>query len=312
MPGGARDQPGYGRCPLAPEPAARLTSPVIAYWPARDNIHGMTTGDTAGERAPLDGAALAGALVRPGGFWRAVEVTAVTGSTNADLLERAAGGALEGTVLIAEAQTAGRGRMGRSWVSPPGAALMFSVLLRPATVPPARRGWIPLLAGVAVASALATTAGLDARLKWPNDVLVGDRKLAGILAEQAAGAIVVGVGVNVSTRRDELPVETATSLALEEAARAGRQELLLAALGELERWYLAWSGGANPGDPDASGLRAEYRRRSVTLGRPVRVEFPGGDEARGTALDVDTEGRLLMRAADGPLAVSAGDVVHLR
>jgi len=266
----------------------------------------------AGERAPLSGAALTGALVRPGGFWRAIEVTAVTGSTNADLLEQAAGGAPEGTVLVAEAQTAGRGRMGRAWLSPPGAALLFSVLLRPVAVPPARRGWIPLLTGVAIASAVAAVAGLDARLKWPNDVLVGDRKLAGILAEQAADAIVVGVGVNVSTRRDELPVETATSLALEGAARTGRQELLGAALGELERWYLAWAGGASPGDPDACGLRAEYRRRSVTLGRPVRVEFPGGDAARGTALDIDAEGRLLLRTADGQLAVSAGDVVHLR
>lgn len=267
---------------------------------------------SAGERAPLSGAALTDALVRPGGFWRAIEVTAVTGSTNADLLARADGGAPEGSVLVAEAQTAGRGRMGRAWLSPPGAALMFSVLLRPVAVPPGRRGWIPLLAGVAIASAVSAAARLDARLKWPNDILVGDRKLAGILAEQSADAIVVGAGINVSTRRDELPVETATSLTLEGGARTGRPELLHAALGELERWYLAWAGGASAGDPDASGLRAEYRRRCVTLGRPVRVEFPGGGVACGTALDVDAEGRLLLRTADGPLAVSAGDVVHLR
>src|SRR5262249_56857391 len=103
-------------------------------------------------------------------------------------------------------------------LGPPGAGVMFWVLLRRVAVPPARRGWIPLLTGVAVASAVAGTAGLDARLKWPNDVLVGDRKLAGILAEQAADAIVVGVGVNVSTRRGELPVEAATSPALVGAA----------------------------------------------------------------------------------------------
>ena len=229
----------------------------------------MTTGRAASERAPLSGAALAGALVRPGGFWRAVEVTGLTGSTNADLLERAAGGAPEGSVLVAEAQTAGRGRMGRAWISPPGAGLMFSVLLRPEAVPPARRGWIPLLAGVAIASAVAAVAGLDARLKWPNDVLVGDKKLAGILAEQAAGAIVVGVGLNVSTRRDELPAETATSLAIEGAARTGRQELLGAALGELERRYLAWTGGASPGDPDASGLRAGVPPLSQRHPRPA-------------------------------------------
>jgi BirA family biotin operon repressor/biotin-[acetyl-CoA-carboxylase] ligase len=289
-----------------------MPSGVARADPAHDNMYGMTIGGTASERAPLSAGALAGALVRPGGFWRAIEVTAVTGSTNADLLARAAGGAPEGSVLVAEAQTAGRGRMGRAWLSPPGAALMFSVLLRPVAVPPGRRGWVPLLAGVAIASAVAATAGLDARLKWPNDVLVGDRKLAGILAEQSADAIVIGAGINVSTRRDELPVETATSLTLEGGARAGRPELLRAVLGELERRYLAWAGGASPGDPDASGLRTEYRRRCVTLGRPVRVEFPGGDAARGTALDVDLEGRLLLRTAGGPLAVSAGDVVHLR
>ncbi len=272
----------------------------------------MTTGPTGSERAPLSSAALTRALVRPGGFWRAIEVTPLTGSTNADLLAQAAAGAPQGSVLVAEAQTAGRGRMGRTWASPPGAALMFSALLRPDAVPPRRRGWIPLLAGVAVASAVTAATGLDAQLKWPNDVLVGGRKLAGILAEQSAGAVVVGAGINVSTRRAELPVEAATSLTLEGATRTTRPQLLCGVLGEFERLYLAWAGGASPGDPDGCGVRAEYRRRSATLGRQVRVEFPGGDTARGLALDVDADGRLLLRAAGGPLAVSAGDVVHLR
>ncbi len=271
----------------------------------------MTTEDAAG-RQPLSEPELRRAVVRPGGFWRSVAVAEVTGSTNADLLARAAAGAAEGTVLAAEAQTAGRGRMGRTWVSPPAAALMFSVLLRPAAVPPGRRGWVPLLSGLAVAAAVRALTGVDARLKWPNDVLVGDRKLAGILAEQAADAIVVGTGINVSTTRAELPVETATSLALEGAAGTSRPELLVAVLGEIQHRYLAWAGGASPGDPDACGLRAEYRRRSATLGRRVRVEFPGGDTASGTALDVDADGRLVISGADGPLAVSAGDVVHLR
>jgi len=272
----------------------------------------MTTEDAARGRQPLSEPELRRAVVRPGGFWRSVAVAAVTGSTNADLLARAAAGAAEGTVLAAEAQTAGRGRMGRTWVSPPAAALMFSVLLRPAAVPPGRRGWVPLLAGLAAAAAVRALTGVDARLKWPNDVLVGDRKLAGILAEQAADAIVVGTGINVSTTRAELPVETATSLALEGAAGTSRPELLVAVLGEIQHRYLAWAGGASPGDPDACGLRAEYRRRSATLGRRVRVEFPGGDTASGTALDVDADGRLVISGADGPLAVSAGDVVHLR
>lgn len=272
----------------------------------------MTVQGSADTRAPLSAARLSQDLVRPGGLWRAVAVTAVTGSTNADLLARAAGGAPEGSVLVAEAQTAGRGRMGRSWLSPPGAALMFSVLLRPAAVPPARRGWLPLLAGVAVASAVRRLTGLDAALKWPNDVLVRSAKLAGVLAEQSGGAVVVGVGVNVSTQRSELPVKTATSLAVAGAADTGRPELLRAILGEFERLYLAWAAAPSPGDPDASGLRQAYRRLCVTLGRRVRVEFPGGGAARGTALDVDEAGRLLLRTADGPVTVSAGDVAHLR
>ena len=270
----------------------------------------MTTEPASAARLPLSEAELTRALVRPGGFWRSIGVTHVTGSTNADLLALAADGAPEGTVLAAEAQTAGRGRMGRAWQLP-AAALMFSVLLRPRTVP-ARRGWVPLLAGVAVVCAVRAVTGLDARLKWPNDVLVGGRKLAGILAEQSADAIVAGVGINVSTTRAELPVETATSLALEGVAQAGRPRLLCAALGEIERQYLAWAGGPDPGDPDACGLRQEYRRCCATLGQQVRVEFPGGGAANGTAVDLDADGRLVVRTAQGAVAVSAGDVVHLR
>ncbi len=118
------------------------------------------------------------------GLWTSIRVVASTGSTNADLLAR---GGPEGQVLVAEEQTAGRGRAGRTWVSQPGASLTFSVLLRPASVPPSARGWLPLLTGVAVAAGVRSAAGVAARLKWPNDVLVGDRKLAGILAEQSAG-----------------------------------------------------------------------------------------------------------------------------
>ena len=118
------------------------------------------------------------------GMWLALDVVPSTGSTNADLLARAAAdpGSPEGLVLVAEEQTAGRGRLGRSWSSVTGASLTFSVLLRPAAVPPARRGWLTLLAGVAVASAVRSVGCVDAVLKWPNDVLAGDRKLAGILA----------------------------------------------------------------------------------------------------------------------------------
>jgi BirA family biotin operon repressor/biotin-[acetyl-CoA-carboxylase] ligase len=273
---------------------------------------GDNRGGAGAERAPLDAAALTRSLVVPGGFWRSVTVTGQTGSTNADLLAQAANGAPEGTVLVANEQSAGRGRMGRRWVSPPGAALMFSFVLRPAGVSPAKRGWIPLLAGVAVASAVFSVTGLDARLKWPNDVLIGEAKLAGILAEQSGDAIVTGIGINVSTQRGELPAGPATSLAIAGAARLDRHELLRAILTEVERCYLAWTAPPGPGDPDPSGLRSRYRRLSATLTREVRIEFPGGATAQGTATDIDPDGRLLVRTPSGPLAVSAGDIVHLR
>src|SRR5271165_4133231 len=129
--------------------------------------------EAAADRPALDAGAVRQAVIRPGGLWQTVEVTAATGSTNADLLALAAGGAPEGAVLAAEEQSAGRGRLGRVWVSPPRAALTFSLLLRPRGVPPARRGWLPLLAGVAVTAAVRSVAAVDAQLKWPNDVLAG-------------------------------------------------------------------------------------------------------------------------------------------
>jgi BirA family transcriptional regulator, biotin operon repressor / biotin---[acetyl-CoA-carboxylase] ligase len=259
---------------------------------------------------PLDARELRGAVVAPGRIWRDVRVVAETGSTNADLLAEASGGAREGVVLAAEAQSAGRGRLGRQWVSPPRSALMFSVLLCPAAVPPSLRGWVPLLTGVAVASALRARAAVDAWLKWPNDVLVNGAKVAGILAEQSGDAIVVGTGINVSTTREQLPVPEATSLALEGAASTDRGLLLAAVLTELERWYLAWTGAR--GDATECGLREEYQRLCATLGRQVRVLLPGGATVTGTAAEVDDIGRLVVAAASGIVPVSAGDVVHVR
>jgi BirA family biotin operon repressor/biotin-[acetyl-CoA-carboxylase] ligase len=273
-------------------------------------------------REPLGEAALRAELTGPGTFWQDIRVVAETGSSNTELVTAAQNAAPEGSVLVAEAQTAGRGRLGRSWVSPPGAALTFSVLLRPHTVPVAGRGWVPLLAGVALACALRDRA-VPAALKWPNDVLIGDAKVAGILAEQAAGAIVVGIGINVSTQRDELPVPTATSLALAAAASTGsaaaapdRHDLLVSVLGWLEHWYRRWAApdtaGVRPGDAQACGLRPEYLRLSATVGRPVEVSLPGGQVLAGLAQDVDEAGRLVVLGPSGPVTVSAGDVVHAR
>jgi BirA family biotin operon repressor/biotin-[acetyl-CoA-carboxylase] ligase len=246
---------------------------------------------------------------------------AETGSSNADLLTSAAAGAAEGTVLVAEAQTEGRGRLGRRWASPPRAGLTFSVLLRPGGVPPALLGWLPLLAGVATAASVRAVAAVDATLKWPNDVLAGERKLAGILAERTGTAVVVGIGINVWQARADLPPDTAaTSLAL--AAGAGltgpagagglRERLLAGLLDELGRWYESWRDQPSPGDPDACGLREEYVRRCATLGREVTVTMPGAGPVTGTATGVDRAGRLEVRTPGGLVAVTAGDVVHVR
>jgi len=274
-------------------------------------------------RDPLSEVALREQIVRPGGLWREVSVAARTGSTNADLVARAGRGAPEGLVLAAEEQTAGRGRLGRSWLSPPRAALTFSLLVRPVGVPAARRGWLPLLAGVATATAVRQVSGLDAVLKWPNDVLLGQRKLAGILAEQSGDAVVIGIGLNVSTARDELPATDATgaagatalpatSLLLEGSASLDRGLLLGRILIEAERWYLAWRGTDLPGDPETSGLRAAYLGLCATVGRDVRVELPAGKVSSGMATGLHADGRLIVSTPDGQLAVGAGDVRHVR
>jgi BirA family biotin operon repressor/biotin-[acetyl-CoA-carboxylase] ligase len=254
-------------------------------------------------------------------MWRAIESVARTGSTNADLLARARQGAPEGTVLVAEEQTAGRGRMNRSWVSPPGAALTFSFLLRPAAIPVPRQGWLPLLAGVAVAAAVRGVTGADATLKWPNDVLARGGKLAGILAEATGDAVVIGIGLNVSTGPDELPPPgpgglPATSLRILGVRQLAREPLLTGILLSFERRYTAWR--AARGHP--AELREEYKSLCETLNRQVRVERPGGQVLSGEAVDVDSDGRLLvlMSSAGAAVAgravvpVAAGDVVHVR
>jgi BirA family transcriptional regulator, biotin operon repressor / biotin---[acetyl-CoA-carboxylase] ligase len=267
-------------------------------------------------RTPLEASAVRAAVLASSPLYTGVDVVASTGSTNADLLAAARAGAAAGSVLVAEEQTAGRGRLDRSWQSQPGAGLTFSVLLRPTGVVPGSRGWLPLLTGVAVTGALAAHVAVEARLKWPNDVLAdgpdGPRKLAGILAEQAGDAIVVGVGLNVSATRAELPPGQATSLLLAGGENLDRQAILTAVLGELAAWYLRWTGVPRPGDAAASGLRAAYLRVCSTVGQQVRVELPGGGVLVGRAEDVDDAGRLLVSAGDGVHAVSAGDVVHVR
>lgn len=267
----------------------------------------MTTVYADLDRPPLRAPALRRALDPDG--WR-VEVVAQTRSTNADVAARARAGEPAGLVVVAEQQTAGRGRLDRSWLSPPRAGLTFSVLLRP-SFPAAQWPWVPLLGGLAVAEALRDCAGVDAELKWPNDVVLGSgagadltgRKLCGVLAElPVPGAVVLGVGLNVTTRTDELPAAGpgqagATSLRLAGATTTDRDTVLRAVLRAL-RTVLA----------DVDAAKHTYRARCSTLGEAVRVELPGAAAVEGLAEGVDDDGRLVVSGT----AYGAGDVVHLR
>jgi BirA family biotin operon repressor/biotin-[acetyl-CoA-carboxylase] ligase len=259
------------------------------------------------DRPPLNEAALRRALLVPDGLWTDLRVVAETTSTNADLAAAARAGAPAGAVLVAERQTAGKGRLGRQWDSPPRAGIAVSVLLRPPNPAATHQSWLPLLAGVAVVEAVRRVAGVDAVLKWPNDALIDDRKCGGILAEAVpGGAVVVGVGLNTTLRVPELPRPDATSLQLAGAACVDRDPLLRALLRALAGWYRRWVDA--DGDPVGSGLREAYALHCATLGREVRVELPNRESIRGLAHGIDEDGRLTV----GDTAVAAGDVVHLR
>jgi BirA family transcriptional regulator, biotin operon repressor / biotin---[acetyl-CoA-carboxylase] ligase len=269
------------------------------------------------DRPPLSARGLERALVTPDSLWTRIDVRAETGSTNADVAEAARRGAPEGLVVVAEQQTAGRGRRDRQWTSPPRAGLTLSLLLWPA-VPVGAYGWLPLLAGVALLEAVRRVAEVEAALKWPNDLLVGPAdspgKCAGILAEMTGDAVVVGIGLNVSTRAEELPGTTglpATSLRVAGAESTDRDPLLRALLRGIAGWYGGWREAG--GDAELSGLLGAYRRGCATIGRPVRVLLPGGGEITGDATGVDIDGQLVIRTADGAdHRVSAGDVLHVR
>jgi BirA family biotin operon repressor/biotin-[acetyl-CoA-carboxylase] ligase len=266
------------------------------------------------ERPALDGAALSAALTQDSGLWRSLEVVQEIGSTNAALAAAAAEDAPEGTVLVAEHQVSGRGRLDRVWTSPPRAGLTVSFLLRP-DVPAARRGWLPLLTGVALTEAVGEVTGVRASLKWPNDLLALDgRKLAGILAESSSSpthptAVVVGVGLNVSTTTAELP-DTGTSLSRVTGATVDRAPVLLAFLRAVERRYRQWTAAL--GDPVSSGLARDYLAWSSTVGTDVVVSLPDGSTLEGRATAVDWDGRLLVATPQGQVELASGDVRHVR
>jgi BirA family biotin operon repressor/biotin-[acetyl-CoA-carboxylase] ligase len=259
--------------------------------------------DRPGSRLPLDRARIAASELPR----LRVEVVEQAASTNALVAARARAGEEDGLVVVAEHQTAGRGRLDRTWETPARAALTFSALVR-AEVAPERWPWLPLLTGVAVVAGIEDAGGPACLLKWPNDVLCSGRKVAGILAERVqtstGPAAVVGVGLNVAQSQDELPVPGAGSLATA-GHDVDRTRLLLSVLRQLAVRLEQWPGAGG-------SLAAEYLRRMDTLGRRVRVLLPGGTTVEGLATGISDHGELQLRTGHGPLSVSAGDVVHVR
>ncbi len=278
---------------------------------------------------PLDAERLRSLLVAPAGPLVRLEVVDEVGSTSsamADDLRADPAAWPDRSLLVAERQTAGRGRAGRSWQAPAGTSVTGTFAVRPA-LPAAALGWLPLLAGLGVLRALRATAGVPAGLKWPNDVVLDCgpsdlpgwgrwRKAGGILTEvvplrDGGSAVLVGVGINVTQRPDELPVPSATSLALAGARGVERESVLVATVTALAQ--VADRFAAAGGDAQAGGLADEVAEACVTLGRDVHVELPGGRTVDGRAERLDAAGALVVRTADGAeLTVLAGDVLLVR
>ena len=251
---------------------------------------------------PIDVQRLAQALPRSQGWGEVVHLE-VTGSTNTEALERAN----PWSPVLADLQTAGRGRLGRVWEETPRAGLAMSVLVPTVS----SVGWLPLVAGLAVRAAL-TEAGVDVGLKWPNDALVPgdhDRKVCGVLCQMLprGGGIVVGIGINVHHERDQLPVPTATSLRLV-GAEVDRTDLAVSVLHHLRRLHADLDAGADR----AKGVRRAYRDACVTLGRQIEIHRPDGSVEVASATAIDDDGRLVVDGVAGSDTVAAGDVRHIR
>ncbi|WP_157155306.1 biotin--[acetyl-CoA-carboxylase] ligase [Diaminobutyricimonas sp. LJ205] len=238
-----------------------------------------------------------------------IRVLEQTGSTNDEL--KGGSDAGDFSIVVTDHQTAGRGRLGRVWVAPPGQTLAISVLLRPGTGADSF-GWLPLIAGLAMSrtvSRLLPDASVG--LKWPNDVQIAGLKVSGILAEVTgdADAVILGAGLNLSIPADQLPTPVATSVGLHGDGDPDRA--LQGYLSELHGLYSAFRKAS--GDAEASGIRSALIEACTTIGQAVKVQLPGGEILTGEATGVDESGRLLVRTSDGSeVAVAAGDVTHLR
>ncbi len=246
-------------------------------------------------RAALD-KALINSLVTQ--YWR-VSVVDVTASTQSALVTRANAGKVKpGDVITANFQRAGRGRMSRTFEAPKNSALLFSFYLQPQREKE-DWGWIALIAGASVAQSLSK---YGASVKWPNDILINDKKVSGLIAEITGDGVVVGIGINVGMTKEELPVPTATSLDIEGATNIDRNHLLVDVLAQFERNFTAW----DMGDDSIFEL---YKSLSSTLGSKVQIHYPNELIEKGVAVGISARGELIL---DSGTHVQAGDVVHLR
>jgi BirA family biotin operon repressor/biotin-[acetyl-CoA-carboxylase] ligase len=267
---------------------------------------------------PFDSQSVKAALITAPSPWRVVDVFASIDSTNLEALRDPR----PWRVVVADYQSAGRGRLARQWRAPAGSSIAVSAVVPVPAGRTADLGWLPLLSGMAMRAALAEVAHVAGRLKWPNDVLVQEEpdgsadhgapwfKISGVLCEMEPGgeAVVIGVGANITQERSELPVGTATSLALCGAGDVRREDVVAAYLGELAELHQAWSAAG----AGLKALRTSYRSWCLTIGLDVDVHQPDGQVARGTATGVDDSGRLVVAADGSSRAHAAGDVVHVR
>ncbi len=236
--------------------------------------------------------------------WGPITCVASTGSTNADVAQWGRQGRPGGAVLVAQQQTAGRGRFDRRWETPAAGAVAMSVLIEPDR-PLAQWGWLPLLAGMAVVDALP---GVPAELKWPNDVLLHGGKICGILSEavprpNGTMSAVIGIGINIAVSTKDLPTEAATSLSLH-GITVDEDALIGDILTQLARRLEQWESGDD--------IRSAYQKMCATIGREIWLQQSETVGAQGTAVGVDADGHLLVTTSQGQQAFASGDVVHLR
>ena len=252
---------------------------------------------TSAPRAPLDTAVIASLT---SGYWR-VSVADLTTSTQVDLAELVkSNSAKTGDVIATNFQSAGRGRLDRTFEAAPGSALLFSFFIKPNR---ARSDWgfISHLAAISMQEVISQDHPSQVRLKWPNDILIGDKKVAGLLAQATDDGVIIGIGVNVAMTADELPVDTATSLAITGSKKLDRNLILGEFLNRFKVNFDKWDSGADFID--------SYSAICATLGRQVQVEVSGRANRTGKALTINKIGALML---DDGFEVNVGDVVHLR